>query len=70
MIRTKPMALAAALLAITATTVVALAGDAPGPKAYTPNAAADRTEVPSMTKWDLSPLFPGNAEWMTAFAAL
>ena len=37
---------------------------------YTPNAAADRTEVPSMYTWDLTPLFPGNAQWMAAFTAL
>lgn len=68
--RSKIMTLATALLVGTAVSVAALAWDEPDLKPYTPNADAVRTEVPSMYKWDLSPLFKGNDQWMAAFAAL
>ena len=62
-----------ALIAVILTALVAaaaLATEENAPKPFTPSAAAERTEVPSMYKWDLSPLFAGNDEWLTAFAAL
>ncbi|MFH1533221.1 MAG: oligoendopeptidase F [Pseudomonadota bacterium] len=70
MSRTIRVALVATVLAVTVASSSAVATEDDAPKPYTPKAAAERTEVPSMTTWDLSPLFAGNAEWMTAFAAL
>jgi len=71
MIRNRTLALGAAVFIVSMATVVVTAKTViPVPRTYTPSADAERTEVPTMYQWDLSPLFASVDDWMAAFAAL